>query len=136
MGERLRIGNQYDHEEHGEVIVTYHTHDNSIWFREVVSRDNAGVIAASEEVYSEPYKTFLGSVSMQMYPDRWDVLRKAVYRRDDYRCQGCNDQGGQHGDAELHAHHIVPLSMGGSNMKSNLITLCSDCHGRVHGGLS
>jgi len=136
MSEKIRIGNIYDHEEHGEVLTTHHDHENRLWFRGVKSRDNAGAISTTQWIEKENYKKFLGSVDMPTYPDRWDVLRKAVYRRDDYKCQGCNAQGGNHGDAELHAHHIVPLSMGGSNMKSNLITLCSDCHGRVHGGLS
>lgn len=136
MSEKIRIGNTYDHEEHGLVLVTHHTSENELWFRRVTSRDNAGVIATSDDVYPEDYKDFLGSVSMETYPERWDALRKAVYKRDNYECQGCTAKGGPEGDAELHAHHIVPLSMGGSNMKSNLITLCEDCHGRVHGGLS
>lgn len=136
MGERIRIGNTYDHKEYGNVLITHHTNENELWFRVVKSRDNAGVIAVMDDVRAEDYKDFLGSVKMPTYPDRWNVLRKAVYRRDDYRCQGCNAQGGKHGSNELHAHHIVPLSMGGSNMKSNLITLCDKCHARVHGGMS
>lgn len=136
MGERIRIGNVYDHDEYGLVMVTHHTSENELWFRNVQSRDNAGVISTEDQVRAEPYKEFLGSVSMETYPERWDVLRKAVYKRDDYSCQGCTAAGGPEGDAELHAHHIVPLSMGGSNMRSNLITLCDECHARIHGGLS
>jgi len=33
----------------------------------------------------------------------------------------------------LHQHHLVPKSAGGSNAANNLITLCGECHGRVHG---
>ena len=33
---------------------------------------------------------------------------------------------------DLHAHHIVPISEGGSNTLENLITLCSDCHKERH----
>jgi 5-methylcytosine-specific restriction endonuclease McrA len=136
MGERIRLGETYDHEEYGEVLVTHHTHDNELWFRRVQGRDNAGAVSTSDTVLAEDYKTFLGRVSMPTYPERWDQLRKAVYKRDSYECQGCGDGGGPEGDVELHAHHIVPLSMGGSNMRSNLITLCDECHARIHGGLS
>ncbi len=66
------------------------------------------------------------------YPSDWDSRRKAVYRRDDYQCRNCGRQGGPHGDAELHAHHIVPKSKGGSDELSNLATLCGECHNEAH----
>ena len=55
-----------------------------------------------------------------------------VYRRDDYTCQQCGAKGGPHGDVELHAHHIVPKSQGGSHSLNNLTTLCYSCHNAVH----
>lgn len=67
------------------------------------------------------------------YPPDWDTRRKHVYRRDGYQCQGCGRRGAHRGDAELHAHHVVPKSRGGSHSTENLTTLCSDCHSRVHG---
>jgi len=67
------------------------------------------------------------------YPADWDRRRKIAYRRDDYQCQECGRQGGPHGDAELHAHHIRPKSEGGSHRLSNLKTLCDSCHEQVHG---
>jgi formamidopyrimidine-DNA glycosylase len=33
---------------------------------------------------------------------------------------------------ELHVHHFVPLSEGGSNDPTNLTTICADCHRRMH----
>jgi hypothetical protein len=33
---------------------------------------------------------------------------------------------------ELHHHHLVPKSLGGSNEETNLITLCHECHAKVH----
>lgn len=65
-------------------------------------------------------------------PADWDSRRRAVYRRDNYRCQNCGVGGGYQGDAELHAHHIVPRHSGGSNEVSNLKTLCNDCHAAIH----
>jgi len=61
------------------------------------------------------------------YPDNWDELRRDIYRRDGYRCANCGAK-----DVELHAHHVVPLSVGGTNNASNLISLCRDCHHRLH----
>ena len=33
----------------------------------------------------------------------------------------------------LELHHLVPRSHGGTDDETNLITLCSPCHGKVHG---
>ena len=66
------------------------------------------------------------------YPSDWDSRRKNVYQRDDYTCQNCGAMGGPQGHAELHAHHIVPKSRGGTHATSNLISLCSECHNTVH----
>lgn len=67
------------------------------------------------------------------YPPDWDSRRKRVYRRDGYQCQNCGADGGSNGDTELHAHHIVPKSEGGTHRLSNLTTLCRSCHSDVHG---
>lgn len=31
-----------------------------------------------------------------------------------------------------HIHHIIPISVGGSNRLTNLVALCDDCHAKVH----
>ncbi len=67
------------------------------------------------------------------YPSDWDKRRKTVYRRDDYTCQNCGRQGGSNGGAELHAHHIVPKSKGGTHSTSNLVAVCQQCHNAIHG---
>lgn len=69
---------------------------------------------------------------MNQYPDDWDTRRRQVYQRDQYKCGNCQAEGGPYGDTELHAHHIVPKSEGGSDLFGNLVTLCADCHARVH----
>ena len=48
--------------------------------------------------------------------------RKAVYRRDGYRCALCDSTKG------LQVHHAIPRSQGGNNTEHNLITLCATCH--------
>lgn len=61
------------------------------------------------------------------YPSNWVELSKTVRVRDEYRCRYCGST-----DRILHVHHIIPLSKGGSNSFSNLITLCEKCHLRKH----
>jgi len=66
------------------------------------------------------------------YPSDWASRRKRVLRRDNYTCQNCGVQGGPHGNVELHVHHSVPVSKGGTHQLSNLITHCDSCHDAIH----
>ena len=54
--------------------------------------------------------------------------------RDEYTCQDCGAKGGPEGEAELHVHHITPVSDGGSDALANLETLCRHCHLEEHRG--
>lgn len=63
------------------------------------------------------------------YPSYWPELRQLVLDRDGYRCGNCGSM------QDLHVHHIVPLSLGGSNEMGNLHTLCTPCHSRLHPGM-
>lgn len=53
--------------------------------------------------------------------------RKAVYRRDGWRCALCDSTAG------LQVHHVVRRSQGGTDYPHNLITLCWRCHAVAHG---
>ncbi|MDL0140737.1 HNH endonuclease [Halobacterium salinarum] len=66
------------------------------------------------------------------YPSDWDSRRKEVYQRDEYTCQNCGATGGTSNDVELHAHHIVPKSQGGTHQLSNLVCICAQCHDAIH----
>ncbi len=59
--------------------------------------------------------------------DAYRDLHKAVLERDGWRCQVCGTR------CRLEVHHIQLRSRGGRDCEDNLITLCSDCHARVHG---
>ena len=56
-------------------------------------------------------------------------VKAAVLSRDNYTCQIC---GKKH--EQLEVHHIVFKSQGGSNSMSNLVSLCCDCHEKIHKG--
>jgi 5-methylcytosine-specific restriction endonuclease McrA len=60
------------------------------------------------------------------YPKDWARVRRVVLERDGYQCRNCGNPD------ELHVHHVVPLRSGGTNRWSNLITLCHECHARLH----
>jgi len=51
-------------------------------------------------------------------------IKLEVFKRDNYTCQEC----GAGREAKLHVHHIIPVSCGGSDEMSNLITLCDSCN--------
>lgn len=42
-------------------------------------------------------------------------------------CANCGSKN------DLEWHHIVPLSKGGNNIRSNIVCLCHECHNIVHG---
>jgi hypothetical protein len=89
----------------------------------------------TETTSSDEGTTYLSDFQLQIndkYPENWDELRKQAYVRDNYKCKNCGVNGGIEGDAELHAHHIVPLSSNGNNTISNLATLCRTCHALIH----
>jgi len=54
-------------------------------------------------------------------------IRTYVLHRDKYTCQLCGKK-----NVPFQLHHIVPRSQNGKEHPDNLITLCSDCHVRVH----
>lgn len=64
------------------------------------------------------------------YPSDWPEISKSVKRRDDYTCQNCGKRDTR--TWKLEAHHVIPISQGGSHRMSNLTTLCSWCHGGEH----
>ena len=53
--------------------------------------------------------------------------KDAILHRDKYTCQCCSKK-----NTRLEVHHIIYRSQGGTNDENNLITLCEDCHSKVH----
>ncbi len=55
-----------------------------------------------------------------------EKVRYQVFTRDGFRCQACG-RGAADG-VKLAVDHIRPVDWGGTNDKSNLITLCEECN--------
>jgi hypothetical protein len=42
------------------------------------------------------------------------------------KCEKCESSD------NIHAHHIIPMSVGGKDELSNVVLLCANCHHKVH----
>lgn len=59
----------------------------------------------------------------EYYNIRRELLQLKKYKK----CANCGSE------ENIEIHHIVPLIVGGTNKKSNLVALCQDCHAKIHG---
>lgn len=57
-------------------------------------------------------------------------IRKYILNRDSYCCGKCKSSYSD--DRMMQVHHIIPVSEGGTDVRSNLITLCKWCHTDIH----
>lgn len=73
----------------------------------------------------------------------WDEFRRAIIKRDDFKCQKCSRQrlfgdGPRKGEVwplcdDYEVHHILPLHCGGDEFDpENCITYCMECHIEQH----
>ncbi|SBV38489.1 hypothetical protein BN7874_275 [Phage NCTB] len=64
------------------------------------------------------------------YTEDWSAISAQVKREDNYTCTRCgaSHRPGDYNDVVLTVDHIIPVSRGGKTIRSNLTTLCSDCH--------
>ena len=53
------------------------------------------------------------------------ALRYKILKRDRFTCRSC---GARAPDVELEVDHKIPVSQGGTDDESNLITKCKDCN--------
>jgi 5-methylcytosine-specific restriction endonuclease McrA len=56
----------------------------------------------------------------------YQELHRQVLERDGWRCQLCGSM------QNLQVHHLKFRSQSGSDEEPNLITLCAECHARMH----
>jgi 5-methylcytosine-specific restriction endonuclease McrA len=63
---------------------------------------------------------------LRLEPRSYKQLCRQVMERDNWRCQICGSR------QNLQVHHRQLRSQQGPDEDSNLITLCADCHERLH----
>lgn len=64
--------------------------------------------------------------------EQWQITRRQVLLRDDFRCVSCAEPVGGGGDV----HHLLPRATDGIDELSNLMTLCDGCHAAHHPSLA
>ena len=63
---------------------------------------------------------------IKLGPESYRERHQQVLERDRWRCQMCGSM------QNLQVHHQKFRSQFGGDEEQNLITLCADCHARVH----
>jgi len=64
-----------------------------------------------------------------------DEVRREALRRDGYKCRECgwsHDEWNPSDPRHLELHHVKHHADGGANVESNLKTLCTVCHDKLH----
>lgn len=77
----------------------------------------------------------IGSSNLkERYGEGWKDFRVAIKKENGFICSQCGI--GHSFENPIHLHHIIPVSKGGTNSKSNLISLCKICHNKEHKHMS
>ncbi len=64
----------------------------------------------------------------QLKDKRWKKLANKIRKRDNYTCQKC----GSHEHLQVHHKKYIKGRLAWEYDESNLITLCSECHKKIH----
>lgn len=60
----------------------------------------------------------------------WGTIAKRILERDNYTCKICGRQ--IRVGVRVEVHHIKPWTISHDNSDANLITVCRDCHRKLH----
>jgi HNH endonuclease len=63
---------------------------------------------------------------LKLDAESYRELRRTILDRDGRRCRHCGTQ------RHLQVHHIQSRGQLGNDEEDNLITVCVDCHGKLH----
>lgn len=96
----------------------------------------------SERMAGEGNPSYIDGSSMNHQTFRgsdWAIIRRKVYKRDDYICQKCGvkciskqSYTSATTDQIIQCHHIKPYESPADNEMDNLVTLCLKCHLQTH----
>lgn len=73
-------------------------------------------------------KTLDKTSPTRLDPKDFRKLRRQIPERDGWRCQTCGRM------QNLQIHHLSLRSQSGADEEQNLITLCAECHAKIHRG--
>ena len=91
--------------------------------------DSEQYCAEHKKVVTKQYNQYeRDPASNKRYGRAWKRVRDR-YIKSHPLCEECQKQGKLAPAEEV--HHILPLSKGGGNEKSNLMALCKSCHSRI-----
>ena len=67
------------------------------------------------------------------YPPDWKLRKYVVRKRDNETCKKCGKDLSEGNDGDYgEVHHLIPLSMNGTNEIKNLVLVCKECHRKLH----
>lgn len=91
--------------------------------------DSGEYCAEHKKVVTKHYNQYQRDPdSNKRYGRSWKRIRDR-YIKAHPLCEECDRNGRIQAAEEV--HHILPLSKGGGNEKSNLMALCKSCHSRI-----
>ena len=64
---------------------------------------------------------------VELRNEYYKIQRNLAQLKKYKKCANCGSE------ENIEIHHIVPLIVGGTNRRSNLVALCQDCHAKIHG---
>jgi hypothetical protein len=97
----------------------------------IVSLDNSEYdtidqeLETDEEIIETTVDTSIKHTTKRHISDR---MRFRILMRDGFSCQACGKNPAIERGVELHVDHIIPWSLGGETIESNLVTKCSKCN--------
>jgi len=89
---------------------------------------------AKEHKESAPWRT----PKIRLDAAEWNKMRQYIIARAGYRCENgmdnlrCNRKISW---GDMHTHHRIHRSLGGSDVKENLLGVCQECHALHHAGV-
>ena len=98
---------------------------------EIVEADNHAVVRSERQAFPRPAVIRLTRYVHVPRRFRRQVTNTFLFARDDYQCQYCGRKANELKPREsLTRDHLIPMSRGGTNEWSNVVTACSSCNTR------
>lgn len=96
---------------------------------EIVEADKHTPVRSERQAFPRPAVIRLTRYVHVPRRFRRQVTNTFLFARDDYQCQYCGRRSGDLKPREsLTRDHLIPMSRGGTNEWSNVVTACSSCN--------